>query len=312
MCGGSQLEVIVSLEEGPITGHRPDASRLPERFPAPVPLTLVSCPRCTLVQIREIVAPDILLAAGPTRARPRPDAELRQVEERAGQIMTSRRLHRRSLVVQIGDHERELLDVFAARGVPTRKIGFAPEPAQAEHARALSMNPALFDQGVARRLRDVDGRADVVIVDEVLTHAVDLNRFVEGIDILLAESGMAVIEVPYLFARIDGGAFDSISHRHSCYFSLTSLMRLCRRHGLFINHAEQSTAHGGSLRVLVHKYEAGSASLQRLLCEEMACDSRNRRPGAYAARLRYALPDTLQANEHESLADMPDQGLIPT
>lgn len=291
-----------------MTGHRPDPARLPEVFSdpePPVPLTLVSCPRCTLVQIREIVAPATLFAAEPARARARPEAEQRQVEERVGQIMTSRRLHRRSLVVQIGDHERELLGVFAARGVPTRKIGFVPAPARAEHARGLSMNPALFDQGVARRLRDVDGYADVVIVDEVLTHAGDLNSFVEGIDILLAESGMAVIEVPYLFARIDGGAFDSISHRHLCYFSLTSLMRLCRRHGLFINHVEQSTTHGGSLRVLVHKYEAGSASLQRLLREEIARDSRKRGLGACTACLRCALPGTLHAIEHESARAWP-------
>jgi hypothetical protein len=103
----------------------------------------------------------------------------------------------------------------------------------------------------------------------VLAHVPDLNGFVAGIGLLLKASGVAVIEVPYVVDLVDHCEFDTIYHQHLCYFSVTALDRLFRRHGLFLNRVQRTPIHGGSLRLFVEPREAVTASVDNLLQEEI-------------------------------------------
>ena len=92
-------------------------------------------------------------------------------------------------------------------------------------------------------------RADVIHANNVLAHVPDLNGVVAGFKTLLKPNGVAVVEAPYLKDLIEHVEFDTIYHEHLCYFSLTALDRLFRRHGLEIVDAERLPIHGGSLRI---------------------------------------------------------------
>ncbi|MCP4265801.1 MAG: methyltransferase, partial [Candidatus Brocadiaceae bacterium] len=80
----------------------------------------------------------------------------------------------------------------------------------------------------------------------------------------------AVIEVPYVKDLIDHCEFDTIYHEHLCYFSLTALDNLFRRHSLFINEVGRIHIHGGSLRLYVGLKEEVGESVISLLFEEVA------------------------------------------
>jgi SAM-dependent methyltransferase len=97
-------------------------------------------------------------------------------------------------------------------------------------------------------LRVENRRADVIHANNVLAHVADANGFAAGIGTLLKDDGVAVIEAPYVRNLIEHGEFDTIYHEHLCYFSVTALDHLFRRHGLFLNHVESLEIHGGSLR----------------------------------------------------------------
>ena len=57
--------------------------------------------------------------------------------------------------------------------------------------------------------------------------------------------------MPYLGEMIPRLEFDTIYHEHLCYFSLTALDALFRRHGLAIADVEEIALHGGSLLLQV-------------------------------------------------------------
>ena len=119
-------------------------------------------------------------------------------------------------------------------------LGIDPAPEQAEAAEAAGV-PTLqefFGADLARRLVAEGKRADVIIANNVMAHAPELNGFVEGIAILLADDGVATIENPYVKDLIDHAEFDTIYHEHFCYFSCTAVDALMRRHGLVLNHVE--------------------------------------------------------------------------
>jgi hypothetical protein len=84
----------------------------------------------------------------------------------------------------------------------------------------------------------------------------------------LKNTGVAVIEVPYLVDLINNREFDTIYHQHLCYFSVTALDRLFRSHGLFLNRVKRVPIHGGSLRLFVEHQQRGGESVRLLLEKE--------------------------------------------
>ena len=79
---------------------------------------------------------------------------------------------------------------------------------------------------------------------------------------------MAVIEVPYLVDLIENCEFDTIYHQHLCYFSVTALDKLFRKHSLFLNDIKQLSIHGGSLRLFVEPREEVKETVRSLLQHE--------------------------------------------
>jgi hypothetical protein len=121
---------------------------------------------------------------------------------------------------------------------------------------------------LAAQLRDDGKEADVVHANNVLAHVADTSGFVEGIKILLKETGMTVIEVPYVKDLVDKCEFDTIYHEHLCYFSVTALDYLFRRHGLYLNHLKKLPIHGGSLRLYIEKKESVGETVKDFLKQE--------------------------------------------
>jgi hypothetical protein len=178
-----------------------------------------------------------------------------------------------SLVVELASNDGYLLQHFVGRGVPV--LGIDPAANVAEHARERGVNTIVdfFDSELARRLV-ADGRAaDLIVANNVLAQVPPLNDFVAGIEILLAPSGIATVEVPHLLRLVEGLQFDTIYHEHFSYFSLTTLDRLFSMHGLEIFDVEELPSHGGSLRVYLQRDGAPQhkqASVERVLADERA------------------------------------------
>ena len=129
-----------------------------------------------------------------------------------------------------------------------------------------------FDKDLALRLAAEGKQADVIHGHNVLAHVADLNGFVEGIHQLLKKDGVAVIEVPYVKEMIDRCEFDTIYHEHLCYFSVTALEHLFRRHGMLAYDVKRIPLHGGSLRIYATQvegqYSEAQLSIRSMLQEE--------------------------------------------
>jgi hypothetical protein len=57
----------------------------------------------------------------------------------------------------------------------------------------------------------------------------------------------------YLPQMLRNLSFDNIGHEHLCYYSLTTLKKMFREHGLEITQAEINGVNGGSIRVFARK-----------------------------------------------------------
>jgi hypothetical protein len=121
-----------------------------------------------------------------------------------------------------------------------------------------------FGVPLAERLRREGPAADLIIGNNVMAQVPDLNDFVAGMKILLADTGVITVEFPHLQRLIAGNQFDTIYHEHYSYFSLHTTELIFRHHGLEVFDVEELPTHGGSLRVYGRHAGSGEAINSRV------------------------------------------------
>jgi SAM-dependent methyltransferase len=263
-CGSSRLEPILPFGETPLA----DRLLTEQQLAAPeylAPLTLVFCHDCSLAQIREAVDPEILFYAEYPYFSSVSASLLRHFGASAQQIIASRKLDENRLVIEAASNDGYMLKNFIEQGIPVLGIDPAKAPAQAAIDKGIPTLCTFFTWDLALKLKAEGKQADVFLGNNVLAHVSDLNGFVAGIRTLLKEDGVAVIEAPYVVDLVDHCEFDTIYHQHLCYFSVTALDRLFRRHGLYLNDVKRVAIHGGSLRLFVEPAENPQSSVRDLL-----------------------------------------------
>ena len=266
-CGSHEIDPVISLGRTPLADRLLTKEDLgqPETL---APLDLVFCSSCSLVQITETVAPELLFGDNYPYFSSVSKTLLDYSRENALALVRTRSLSKSSLVVELASNDGYMLRNFVEQGIPVLGIDPAAAPTRAALEAGIPTMQAFFGLNIARQLKTEGRIADLVIANNVLAHVPDLNGFVEGIRTILKPSGVAVIEVPYVVDLIDHCEFDTIYHQHLCYFSITALSLLFRRHNLFLNAVRRVSIHGGSLRIFVETRESIQPSARGLLEEE--------------------------------------------
>jgi SAM-dependent methyltransferase len=233
------------------------------------PLDLAFCRRCTLVQLVDTIPPEQLFRDY-LYFSSFSDTMVEHARRLAGNLTKSRHLDGGSLVVEIASNDGYLLQHYARAGVAVLGVEPAINVAAVARERGIPTITEFFGADLAGALAEERGRADVLHAHNVLAHVAELNGFVRGIRITLKRDGVAIIEVPYVKEMLDRLEFDTIYHEHLCYFSVTALDRLLRRHDLEIEEAARVPIHGGSLRLTVRPSSNGTTreSVDALLKEE--------------------------------------------
>ncbi len=266
-CGGPHLTPILSLGETPLA-DRLVSKVNPAETDRKVPLDLVLCQDCSLVQISATVNPEILFGGDYPYFSSVSESLLAHSRANALELIERKGLTSESLVVEIASNDGYMLRNFHTAGIPVLGIDPAKDPVAAANDIGVNTLHAFFSSELAAGLAAEGKRADVMIANNVLAHVADLNGLVKGIATMLKEDGLAVLEMPYLVDLIDHVEFDTIYHQHLCYFSVTALDHLFRRHGLFLQDLRRLPIHGGSLRLFVGRTDEQSTEVTQHLAEE--------------------------------------------
>ncbi len=258
-CDGSDLELVLDL------GRQPLANSLlasPTEFERErgFPLELHVCRDCSLAQLVDVIAPEILFGhylyvSGTS------DTMAAHHAAYARDMVREYGLGTQSLVVEIASNDGSLLAHFAREGVQTLGVEPARNIAELAQKRGIDTVCEFFGRAAAQDLLEERGPAACVVANNVLAHVDDTRDLLEGMATLVGDEGVVVVEVPYVRDMVEGLEYDTIYHEHHCYFSVTSLVRLCESAGLAITRVERVPVHGGSLRV--HARSLASAGARR-------------------------------------------------
>jgi SAM-dependent methyltransferase len=280
-CGAAPLSPVLSLGKTPLANslRKPEDLGKPE---ATFPLDLVLCTACSLLQITETVAPEVLFAHY-LYFSSFSDAMVRHAKAIAEKLVVEEKLGANSLACEIASNDGYLLQHYKANGVPVLGVEPAQNIAKVANEKGVDTLAEFFGHDVGARLAREGRKADVIHANNVLAHVADLNGVIAGFAAWLKDTGVAVVEAPYAKPFLDHIEFDTIYHEHLCYFSLTAIDALVARHGLVVADVEELTIHGGTLRYFLRKQSHAERGprVQALLAKEAAWGVKN--PATYAS-----------------------------
>lgn len=201
------------------------------------------------MQLGDVVPPEILfkdyiyVSGTSNTLRTHFEGMAKEVVEKFG-------LNSDSMVIDIGSNDGTLLRCF--QGLKIKTLGVEPATNVAKLAREKGIETIndFFDEKIARRIRG-EAKVGAVLATNVFAHVNDLDDFLHGIKILLDDTGVFVIEVPYLVDLLEKMLFDTIYHEHLSYFALEPLATLFDRFDMKIIDVKRVDSHGGSIRVYV-------------------------------------------------------------
>lgn len=240
-----------------------------ERFP----LEVYVCEECFLVQLLDVVSPEVLFADFAYLASR--SAALRAHYERLAKRIVERfRLNPNDMAVDIGCNDGVLLAGYAGSGLKT--VGVEPSNvAEVARAAGFEVIHRFFDDDCADEIVHRHGRAKVVTATNVFPHVDDIAAFTDAVGKLLAPDGVFVIEASYLLDLIDQTLFDTIYHEHLCYLSLTPVMPFLTTHGFEVIDVERVDfgASGPAIRIWAQHHggpHAVASSVGQMLADEAA------------------------------------------
>jgi SAM-dependent methyltransferase len=266
-CGASTLEPALDLGESPIADRLQDCGERPEHAPR-VPLEVVLCTACGLAQLRHTVPREALFDDRYPYLSSSSPTLLAHAHALARSLVERRSLGPDSFVVELASNDGYLLRCFADLKLRALGVDPAGEPVRRARDAGLQTLQAFFDSASAQSILSEHGPADVIVANNVLAHVADVNDVVHGMQRLLAANGVISVEVPYLADMMERCEFDTIYHQHLCYFSVSALDALFRRHGLGITSIRRLDIHGGSLRLEVERGRHSDGSVESLMESE--------------------------------------------
>jgi len=245
-CGAPLEHVFADLGMSPLANSylQPEQVNQMEPF---YPLRALVCAECFLVQLEEFETPHTIFsdyAYFSSYSTTWLEHSRRYAEEMVARLG----LGESSRVVELASNDGYLLQYFSERRIPVLGIEPAANVAKVAIQKGVPTLVEFFGAETARGLA-AEWRADLLIGNNVLAHVPDVNDFVAGMKILLADDGVITMEFPHLERLIADNQFDTIYHEHFSYLSFLTVERIFAAHGLRLFDVEQFPTHGGSLRI---------------------------------------------------------------
>ena len=175
----------------------------------------------------------------------------------------------RRYVLEIASNDGTFLEAFKDNGYEVLGVDPAKNIARQANERGIVTKAEFFKREVAEDIIREKGFPSVVYARNVLPHVADINGFVEGLACCCSDDNLLVVEVHYSGKILDELHYDSIYHEHLCYFTLTSVMNLLNRHGLYAFDVSLSPISGGSVVLYISNVEKKkSGVLLEMLAQE--------------------------------------------
>jgi SAM-dependent methyltransferase len=211
------------------------------------PLRIYFCPKCSLVQVLDVIPPNILFKD----YRYLSSVGLKAHFKSYADEMVKKFLKKGDFIVEIGSNDGVLLFPLKKYGMNVLGVDPAKNISQIANTKGLNTLVTYFGENTALKILRKKGKADAIFANNVLAHIDDMHDVFKGINILLKTTGVLVFEIHYLPDLISKLQYDFFYNEHLSYYSLGCLIQFLEKYGLEVFDVKNESSHSGSIRVYV-------------------------------------------------------------
>ena len=269
ICGSKNLKNIIDLKKQYIQGSFIKKNN-PKPYLKKIPLLLMLCENCTLVQLSHTVSKEILYKnywyeSGINLTM---QNHLKEITIIGSNLIKKNDDIR---VLDIGCNDGTLLNFYPKK---FQKYGIDPSQIIKKiNKKKINVINDFFPPRKKNLLSNL--KFDLITSIAMFYDLQNPNIFVKKIKAHLKHNGVWIFELSYLIDMLKLNSFDTICHEHLEYYSIHSLDYLMKKHNLKIFDISRNTINGGSIRCFVtHKNnkiydkENGIKKLKKLISHE--------------------------------------------
>jgi NDP-4-keto-2,6-dideoxyhexose 3-C-methyltransferase len=273
LCGSADLQDVFSVGNQYINDFVPK-ERIGKGLQAP--LDLVSCGRCTLLQLRHTAPQELLYARHYWYRSGVTDTMRRALRDITAQIEPMVNLKAGDVVLDIGANDGTLLASYEVPGLV--RVGCEPANNLVEQLRDKA-DHVIHDFWTYENYAALGlPKAKVVTAIGMFYDLEEPNQFIRDAQRALADDGVFVAQLMCLTPMLEKNDLGNICHEHLEYYSLESLRYLFETNGLEMFKIEENDVNGGSYRIFArHHKGTGIPFSEKVTREDVA---------AFGARLR--------------------------
>lgn len=244
-CASPNVLQVLSLERMPLAGGFLDGPQGFKDEPL-LPITVLACDTCGLVQIEEQIDPDVLFRQYSFSTSTVPALVL-HFQDYARYLAHERGAGR---VLEFGCNDGALLETLKGMGVGVIGVDAALNISEIARKKGLDVIPGYFTAQLAPEILGRIGRVDVVTGSNCFAHNADPGAILEAARAVLAPDGVFIAEVMSALDLLDKLQWDTLYHEHLAVYSLGSIRWMFRRFGWEVVDVFHLPMHAGSLRVV--------------------------------------------------------------
>jgi hypothetical protein len=248
VCGSSHLTQYLDLGMMPLSNNLcATADEEPERYP----LKVLFCENCGLSQLSIVIDPETLFGHYVYRSSISKGYR-DHCHVMALDLAMKYSLNANSFHIDIAGNDGALLAEFkkVIPGIKQLNVDPAVNLVPINEKQGIKMFNTFWSMDAAIHLHTVSfPKADLITATNVFAHVDNVTEFLLACKYALKDTGVLVLEFPYLVDFIEKGEFDTVYFEHLSYFSMQPLAILCQQVGLRITNVAGQDIHGGSIRV---------------------------------------------------------------
>jgi len=228
------------------------------------PLTLIYCPKCTLLQLSHIAPQEIMYKrfywyrSGVTKTMKK---ALKDIYKSS---LKHIKLYKNDVVLDIGANDGTLLKCYNKN---IKTIGCEPANNLVSQLRQ-NCNYVLNDFWSYNKLNNLLKKKKlkkpkIITAIGMFYDLENPNKFIRDSVLALDKDGIFITQLMCLKSMIDKNDISNICHEHIEFYSLRSLKYLFESNGLEIFKIEENDINGGSYRIFCRKLNKGSIKLAK-------------------------------------------------
>ena len=230
-------------------GNSPPANNFISKGQSPVdsfPLIVDFCDQCTGFQLRHCLEKEQLYSHY-TYLTPDTASLNDHYKNIVDYLSANNYLNKEIHCLEIGSNNGRFLKFLE----PYVKSVLGVDPAKNVVSVASSLGIEtivdFFSKDVISKIKDKNKNIKLIIARHVFAHNSIPDDIFEGINGLLDDEGIILIENAYAFDTLKNGEFDQIYHEHMFYFSVLNMRNYLNSHSYDLNDIFFTNIHGGSI-----------------------------------------------------------------